>query len=159
MRGSNKNFKRKIDPDPKFNNIDIAKFINYIMKGGKKTTARRVVYDAFDMVSDKTKGDSLEIFERAIQNIGPTLEVKGRRIGGANYQIPFVVSPERKLILAYRWLIKASQAKKGKPMSAKLADEIVAASNNEGDAVKKKEDTHRMAKANKAFAHFARSRR
>ena len=159
MRGSNKNFKRKIDPDPKFHSVEIAKLINYIMKGGKKTTAQKVVYSSFDIISDKTKGDPLEIFDRAIQNIAPSLEVKGRRIGGANYQIPFVVSPERRLILAYRWLIKASNSKKGKPMSVKLADEIIGASNNEGDAVKKKEDTHRMAEANKAFAHFGRPRR
>jgi len=96
------------------------------------------------------------MFERALQNIAPALEVKGRRIGGANYQIPYVVSTERKLILAYRWLIKAANSKKGKPMSVRLAEEIIAASNNEGEAVKKREDTHRMAEANKAFAHFAR---
>ncbi len=156
MRGSNKNFKRKITPDPKFNSLEIAKFTNYIMRGGKKTTARKVVYEAFDIVSEKTKSDPLGMFERALQNIAPALEVKGRRIGGANYQIPYVVSTERKLILAYRWLIKAANSKKGKPMSVRLAEEIIAASNNEGEAVKKREDTHRMAEANKAFAHFAR---
>ncbi|MBU1036903.1 30S ribosomal protein S7 [Patescibacteria group bacterium] len=155
MRGSKKATKRKIIPDPKFNNVRVAKFINYLMRRGKKTVAQKVVYKTFDIISNKTKGDPLEIFEQAIKNITPSLEVKGRRIGGANYQIPVVVGNNRKVILAYRWIINAAQVKKGKAMAEKLAEEILAASKNEGEAVKKKDDTHKMAEANKAFAHFA----
>ncbi len=147
--------KRKIAADPKFNSANIAKFINYIMQDGKKSVAQKVVYGAFDIISEKTKGDALQTFEEAIKHISPNLEVKGRRIGGANYQIPIVVTGERKLTLAYRWLIKAASSRKGKPMSEKLADEIMSAAKGEGDAVKKREDTHRMAEANRAFAHFA----
>ncbi len=155
MRGNKKTPKRKINPDPKFGSVKIAKFINYIMRNGKKAVAQSIVYQAFAIISNKIKSDPLEIFEKAIKNVAPSLEVKGRRIGGANYQIPVVVSSERKLILAYRWIIEAARAKKGKPMASKLADEILAAAKNEGDAIKKKEDTYRMAEANKAFAHFA----
>lgn len=155
MRGSKKTPKRRLRPDPKFGSVKIAKFINYIMERGKKGAAQSIVYDAFKIISDKTKGDPIEIFEKAVKNVAPTLEVRGRRIGGANYQIPIVVSSERKLILAYRWIIGAAQAKKGKPMAEKLAGEIMAAANNEGEAIKKRDDTHRMAEANKAFAHFA----
>ena len=147
--------KRKIAPDPKFNSVKIAKFINYIMRRGKKTTAQKVVYGAFEIISDRIKGDPIQIFEKAIKNISPNLEVKSRRIGGANYQIPKVVSSDRKLVLAYRWLINAAKSRKGKPMSEKLADEIMSAAKGEGEAVKKREDTHRMAEANRAFAHFA----
>jgi len=155
MRGRKKTPKNKIAADPKFGSLKIAKFINYIMKDGKKSVAQSVVYGAFEIISNKTKGDSVEVFEKAIKNVAPALEVKGRRIGGANYQIPIVVSGERKLILAYRWIIDAARAKKGKPMAQKLAEEIMAAANGEGDSIKKREDTHRMAEANRAFAHFA----
>ncbi|MBU1130743.1 30S ribosomal protein S7 [Patescibacteria group bacterium] len=155
MRGSKKTPKRKIAPDPKFGSVKIAKFINYIMRRGKKSTAQRVVYTTFRLISDKTKDDPLEIFEKAVKNISPTLEVKGRRIGGANYQIPIVVSGERRLILAYRWLIQSAKGKKGKTMAQRLAEEIMAAAKGEGNAIKKREDTHRMAEANRAFAHFA----
>ena len=147
--------KRKIAADPKFNSVSIAKFINYVMRDGKKSVAQSVVYGAFDRISNKIKSDPLSVFEEAIRNISPNLEVKGRRVGGANYQIPIVVPGDRKLILAYRWLITAAQKRKGLPMAAKLAEEIMSAAKGEGEAVKKREDTHKMAEANKAFAHFA----
>ena len=147
--------KRTIDGDARFGRVDIAKFINKIMERGKKSTAQKIVYDAFDIISNETKKDPIEIYDQAIRNVSPSLEIKGRRVGGANYQVPVVVMGDRKLILAHRWLIAASKAKKGKAMAAKLAEEIMAASKGEGDAIKKKEDVHKMAESNKAFAHFA----
>lgn len=147
--------KRKITPDPKFKRVDIAKLINKIMRGGKKTTAQKVVYDAMDYISKKTKRDPLEVFDTAIRNISPNLEVKGKRIGGANYQVPIVVTGDRKLTLAYRWLLEAARARKGSAMSARLGEEVIAASGGEGAAMKKREDVQRMAESNKAFAHFA----
>lgn len=155
MRGNKKTPKRKIAPDPKFGNVKIAKFINYIMRRGKKSTAQRVVYNALKIISDKTKSDPIEIFEKAIKTVAPALEVKSKRIGGANYQIPIVVSNERKLVLSFRWLIEVARSKRGKPMEKKLADEILLASKGEGEVIKKRDDTHRMAEANKAFAHFS----
>jgi len=146
--------KRKIAADPKFNSVNIAKFINYIMRDGKKAVAQKVVYGAFEKISEKIKSDPLQVFEEAIKNISPNLEVKGKRIGGANYQIPIVVTGDRKLVLAYRWLITAAKKRKGLPMAGKLAEEIMSAAKGEGEAVKKREDTHKMAEANKAFAHF-----
>jgi small subunit ribosomal protein S7 len=148
--------KREIQLDPKFKNLQIAKFINYLMKRGKKSIAQKIVYDSFGIISDKTKQDALEIFERAIRNVSPSLEVRGRRIGGANYQIPFPVRPERKFALACRWLLEAANKRKGKKMAEKLAQEIMDASQGIGDAFKKREDVHKMAEANRAFAHFAR---
>lgn len=153
MRGK-KAPKRKIAADKKFANITIAKLINYIMKDGKKSVAESIVYDAIDIVSEKTKQDGLLMFTQAMKNIQPSVEVRGRRVGGANYQVPVVVSQERKNMLTFRWLIDASRAKKGKRMAEKLADEIILANNNEGDAIKKKMNIHKMAEANKAFAHF-----
>ncbi len=147
--------KRVIKADPKFNRLDIAKFINKIMKGGKKTTAQKVVYGAFAYISNKTKQDPLEIYDGAIRNVSPTLEVKGKRIGGANYQVPIVVSGERRLILAHRWLIEAAQNRKGAAMATRLGEELMAAAKGEGNAMKKREDVQKMAEANKAFAHFA----
>lgn len=155
MRGK-KAPKRKILPDPKFGNVYIAKLINYIMKDGKKTIAQRIVYDALDLISEKTKQDPIEIFDLAIKNVMPSLEVKSKRVGGANYQIPMPVRGERRYMLTYRWIIAAARSKKGKPMSVKLAEELISASNNEGDAIKKKTDVQKMAEANRAFAHFAR---
>lgn len=149
-------YKKPVSPDPKFNNVLVGKFINHIMQDGKKSVATRIVYNAFDMISDKTKKDSLEVFDQAIKNVGPTLEVKGRRIGGANYQIPFEVTGARREALAMRWIIEASRSKKGKPMAVKLATELVEASEKQGAAYKKREDIQRMAESNKAFAHFAR---
>jgi small subunit ribosomal protein S7 len=132
------------------------KFINYIMKQGKKTTARKILKDAFEIVANKTKKPSQEIFELALENAKPSLEVRPKRIGGAVYQIPMEVKPFRQFQLASRWMLAGARAKKGVPMAKALADEILQASNNEGNAIKKKEDSHRMAQANKAFAHFAR---
>lgn len=148
--------KRTIDPDPKFGNILVSKLVNYIMKNGKKTTAQEIVYDCFDIVSSKTKQSPVEIFETALKNVMPSLEVKSRRVGGANYQIPMPVRGERRYVLAFRWILIATRSKKGRRMAEKLADEIVAASKGEGDAVKKRQDVQRMAEANRAFAHFAR---
>ncbi len=148
--------KRVITPDPKYSNVLVAKFINYVMKGGKKSTAQKVVYDAFDIVAEKTKQDPVEVFDTAMKNIGPSLEVRSRRIGGANYQIPIPVRGERRVALSYRWLLAAARSKKGRPMADRLADEFIAAANNEGDAIKKKTDVQKMAEANRAFAHFAR---
>lgn len=133
----------------------VAKFINYVMKKGKKSTARRIVYRTFDEIEKKYKQEPLAVFDLAITNIGPSLEVKSRRIGGATYQVPREVRGGRKLALAFRWVLDAARSKKGRPMHVKLAEELVAATKNEGAAVKKKIDTHRMAEANKAFAHFA----
>lgn len=154
MRGK-KNLKRRIEPDPKFRRADLAKLINYVMRGGKKTVAQSVVYNALDYISEKTKQDPMEIYDAAIRNVSPSLEVKGKRIGGANYQVPVVVTGDRKLILAYRWILEAAQSKKGAAMYKKLGDELMAAANGEGSAMKKREDVQKMAEANKAFAHFA----
>ncbi len=148
--------KRDIKPDPKFGNVTIAKFINYIMRRGKKTIAQTIVYDAFDIIAERTKADPRDVFDTAVKNLQPAVEVKSKRVGGANYQIPIPVRGERRLSLAFRWLIAAAESKKGRPMAVKLADELVSAANNEGEAIKKKMDVHRMAEANRAFAHFAR---
>jgi len=147
--------KRVVAPDPKFNSVTIAKLINYVMKRGKKTTSQAVVYGAFDLISEKTKQDPVAVFDRALKNVTPILEVRSRRVGGANYQVPIEVRGERKLALAFRWLLLAARNRKGSPMAEKLADELIAASKNEGTAIKKREDVHRMAEANRAFAHFA----
>lgn len=148
--------KNIISPDFKYNSTKVEKFINYIMKDGKKNTARKVVYGSFDLIKEKTKNDNpLEIFDKAIKNVGPTTEVRSRRIGGANYTVPRDVRSERRLTLAMRWIIIAARSKKGIPMYKKLADELIAASNNEGEAVTKRVNTQKMADANKAFAHFS----
>ncbi|MBI5913690.1 30S ribosomal protein S7 [Candidatus Azambacteria bacterium] len=148
-------YKREIEPDHLYNNPVVAKLINIVMIGGKKTTAERVVYGALENVKETSKKDPMELFDAAIRNISPLVELKSKRIGGANYQVPREVRGERRLALAFRWLITAAHAKKGKPMADKLAEEILLAAKNEGAAVKKKMDTHRMAEANKAFAHFS----
>ncbi len=144
-----------VGPDLKYSSTKVEKFINYIMKWGQKSTARRVVYQAFEEIKEKTKQEPLEVFETALRNVGPAMEVRSRRVGGANYQVPREVRPERKQSLAYRWIIDAARARKGAPMHKRLAEELIAASKNEGPAVKKREDTHKMAESNKAFAHFA----
>ena len=145
-----------VKPDIKYKSEKVEKFINYVMIDGKKETARKVIYGAFEIIKDLTKNPNpLEVFEGALKNAGPTMEVRSRRIGGANYQVPREVKPERRLALSMRWIRDAAQKTKGKPMAEKMANELVAAFNNEGSAVKKKEDTHRMADANKAFAHFS----
>ncbi|MDO8565070.1 MAG: 30S ribosomal protein S7 [bacterium] len=148
--------KPKIQPDYLYDSEKLTKFVNYVMEAGKKQTARKVVYAAMDFIKEKTKNPNpLEVLETALKNTGPTMEVRSRRVGGANYQIPREVRPERRIFLSMKWIIDAARAKKGKPMHEKLAEEIIAASNNEGDAVRKRENTHKMAEANKAFAHFA----
>ncbi|MBI1931317.1 MAG: 30S ribosomal protein S7 [Ignavibacteriales bacterium] len=146
--------KRYIKPDPKYNDLLVAKFINYIMWDGKKTVARKVVYGSFELLEEKTKKPALEVFKKAVSNVQPYVEVRSRRVGGATYQVPMEVRPERRVALAFRWLKNYSRDRKDKTMTAKLAAELLAASNGEGSAVKKKEDVHRMADANKAFAHF-----
>ena len=146
--------KRVILPDPKFNNPIVARFINYIMWDGEKSVARKVVYDAFDIVAKKTKKEPLDIFDEAIKNTSPLLEVKSKRIGGANYQVPRQVKGDRRLTLSLRWMILAARSRKGQRMAEKLAEELIQASQNTGASVRKKDDTHRMAQANRAFAHF-----
>lgn len=142
--------------DLKYGSVRVEKLINTIMWEGKKSIARKVVYDAFDIIKEKTKTENpVEVFETAVRNVGPAMEIRSRRVGGANYQVPREVRPERKQALAFRWIITAARGGKGKPMAQKLAAELMAAANNEGAAVKKREDTHKMAEANKAFAHFA----
>jgi len=147
--------KRKILKDPIYNDITVAKFVNYIMKDGKKSIAEKIFYDSLDMIENKLKtSDPLEIFKKALNNVGPILEVKSKRIGGATYQVPMEVSKDRRVALAMRWILIYSRGRKGKDMSSKLAAELMAASNKEGSSIKKREDTHKMAEANKAFAHF-----
>ncbi len=141
-------------PDLVYQSEAISRFINTVMWDGKKDTARKLVYDALDVIK-KQELDPLETFETAIRNVSPLMEVRSRRVGGANYQVPREVPQQRRVSLAYRWLINAARARKGKPMAEKLADEILLAVKNEGTAIKKKEDMHRMAESNKAFAHFA----
>ena len=147
--------KRKILPDPVFKDLLVAQFINYLMKNGKKSIAEKIFYGSLDIISDQLKTDNpIDVFKKAINNISPNLEVKSKRIGGATYQVPMEVSDSRKKALAMRWVLTFSRSKKGKTMSHRLASELISASNNEGSSIKKKEDTHRMAEANKAFAHF-----
>ena len=150
-----KNIKKYIVPDPVYNSMLVSKFINHIMKKGEKTVARKIVYGAFDIIKEKTKKEPVEVFELAIQNTSPFVEVKSKRVGGATYQVPREVKGGRKISLATRWIIQAAQRRKGKPMEYKLAEELMEAANNTGSAVRKRVDTHKMAEANRAFAHFA----
>lgn len=147
--------KKEITPDPKYGDIQLAKFINNVMQKGKKSLAQRIVYDALEIVKKKIKKDPLEVFNEAMDNASPLLEIKSRRVGGANYQVPYEVRGARKEALAMRWIIEAARKQKTKSMAEKLAREIIAASKNEGEAIKKKQTVHRMAEANKAFAHLA----
>ena len=144
-----------VGPDHIYNSTKVGKFVNYVMLRGQKETARKVVYDALEIVKEKTKTEPIEVFDTALKNTGPLTEVRSRRVGGANYQIPREVRPERRVFLSMKWIIDSARSAKGKPMASKLADEIILASRNEGKAVKKREDTLKMAEANKAFAHFA----
>lgn len=146
--------RREILPDPVHGSLLAAKFINNIMKNGKRGTAERIFYSALEQMEKKTGDDGIEIFEKAIENASPILEVKSKRIGGATYQVPVEVSKDRKKALAMRWLISAAKGHGGRPMSERLADEFLAASKGDGGAVRKKEEVHRMAEANRAFAHF-----
>ena len=148
--------KRSITPDPKYSNVTVAKFINTIMRKGKKSVAQKVVYSCFDIVAKKTGKGPVEVFEQAIRNVAPQVEVKGRRVGGANYQVPMEVRGSRRLALALRWIIESAKAQKGLPMGVRLAQELMDAAQNQGVAIKKKEEVYRMAKSNRAFAHFAR---
>lgn len=156
--------KRKLKPDSRYGSTVVAKFVNYLMSAGKKNVAEQVLYRAFDEIEAKIKlgkvdrayPNALTVFDQAIKNVVPQIEVKSRRIGGGNYQVPTPVRGDRKYFLALHWLITAARGKKGKPMHLKLADELLASLKNEGDAIKKKNDVHRMAEANRAFAHFAR---
>lgn len=146
--------KRYLKPDPKFNDILVSKFINYMMWDGKKTVTRKMVYDSFDIIEQKTKKPALDVFKKAVQNVQPLVEVRSRRVGGATYQVPMEVRSERRVALAFRWIRTYSRDRKDKSMASKLAAELMAAANGEGSSIKKKDDTHRMAEANKAFAHF-----
>ena len=150
--------RRIINPDPKFNDLQISKFMNYLLEDGKKGIAEKILYDAFDIVKEKSKNDPIDIFKKALNNASPHVEVKSKRIGGATYQVPIEVPSRRQLYLAAQWIIDSAKKRSGSSMSNRLAGEILSASNNEGSAIKKKEDTHRMAEANKAFAHFGRGR-
>lgn len=150
-----KAIKRIITPDPVYKDTKVAKFINQVMRRGKKTIAQKIVYSAFDIIKTKTKKEPLEVFESALHNAAPLMEVRSRRIGGATYQVPREVRGERQITLAMRWLIQASRVKKGKAMKERLAAELIDASKSTGEAVRKKENTHKIAEANRAFAHFA----
>jgi small subunit ribosomal protein S7 len=145
---------REIIPDPKYGDIMVARFINYLLKQGKKSVAEASFYDAIAQIEAKRKGNGLDVFRKAINNVSPIMEVKSRRIGGATYQVPIEVKPERRFALASRWLINYAKSRSGKSMAEKLASEMMAAADGEGGAIKKREDTHKMADANKAFAHF-----
>ena len=147
--------KIEIKPDFIYNSLTVERFINNIMKSGKKSTARKIMYDVLEEIKNKTKSEPIEVFEKAIQNTSPLLEVRSRRVGGANYQVPREVSPGRRVALAMRCILEGARSKKGKNMASRLSEELIAASKNEGSAIKKRENMHKMAEANKAFAHFA----
>lgn len=146
--------KRKLIPDPKFNDKVVAKFINDVMRSGKKNTAERIVYGAFDIIEGKLKDDPLKLFKKALNNVKPSVEVRSRRVGGATYQVPVEVRPDRRQTLASRWIIQYSKERSGKNMTERLAAELLDAADNKGGSIKKREDVHKMADANKAFAHF-----
>ena len=149
---------RHILPDPKFNSEMLAKFMNVVMKSGKKSTAERIIYGAIDRITEKTGkqgGDALGVLSQALENVKPVVEVRSKRVGGANYQVPVEVSRKRQRALAFRWILESAREKKGKPLHRSLAEELLAAFNREGGAMAKRDNTHKMAEANKAFAHFA----
>lgn len=146
--------RRPVIPDLKYDSVNVSMFINRIMKGGKKSTARRLLYDSFDLVQERSKQAPLEIFDQALQNAMPQIEVRPRRVGGSTYQVPIEVPPHRRIALSMRWLLAAARARSGRSMSEKLAAELMDAARSQGSAVKRKEDTHRMAEANRAFAHY-----
>jgi len=146
--------RRKVIPDPRYNSLTVAKFINNVMERGKKSLAARVVYDAFDTIEERTERPPQDVFEEALKNATPMVEVKPRRVGGATYQIPVEISSSRRTALAMRWLIESARKRSGRSMSIRLANELLDAARNEGTTIKRREDTHRMADANQAFAHF-----
>ena len=154
MSRRRKAVKRPFMPDPKFKDLIISKFTSCIMFDGKKSTAEKIVYGALDFIKEKTKSDPLALFHEALNNVRPQVEVRSRRVGGATYQVPVEISKSRRTALAMRWIIQYSKTRKGQTMADRLAAELIAASNNEGSSIKKKEDTHKMADANKAFAHY-----
>ncbi len=145
-----------IHPDPLYNSVVVSKFINHVMRKGAKDTARKIVYESFQKIKEKEKKEPLDVFQLAIDNVSPDMEVRSKRVGGATYQVPMKVNKKRSMSLSMRWIIGAAKSKKGKAMSEKLFEELVNASKNEGDAIKKKETMHKMAKANKAFAYLAK---
>ncbi|MEM1127140.1 MAG: 30S ribosomal protein S7 [Bacteroidota bacterium] len=146
--------RRPITPDPIYNDELVSRFVKYLMQDGKKSTAQRIVYAAFDILQERTEEEGIEIFRKAINNVAPLVEVRSRRVGGATYQVPIEVRPERRTALAFRWVIQYARARNDKSMAVRLANELQAAARGDGGAVKKKDDTHRMAESNKAFAHF-----
>lgn len=151
-----RNYKREHKPDLQYGNVAVGRFINYLMEDGKKRVAEKIMYAALEKLKKDSGQEPLPVFEKAVENVTPMVEVSSKRVGGANYQVPREVRQERKFMLAARWLIDAAAKKSGKPMADRLAEELLLASKNEGSAIKKKQDTHRMAEANRAFAHFAR---
>lgn len=155
MRGKSA-IKRELAPDSKYGSVLVSKLVNYVMKDGKKSIAEKVVYACLEKVAAETKQNPIDVFDEALKNITPTVEVKSKRVGGANYQVPMPVKGDRRYALAYRWLLIAARGKKGRPMAEKLAEELMLAAKNEGEAVKKRADVQRMAEANRAFAHLAR---
>lgn len=154
MPRRNRPARRQIEPDIKYNSVLVAQFINKLMKDGKKSTAQRIMYQAMDLIEARMKRSGLEVFDQALRNAMPILEVKPRRVGGATYQVPVEVGPERKVSLAVRWLIQSAHKRPGKSMAEKLAGELMDAANNTGATIKRREDTHKMAEANRAFAHY-----
>lgn len=146
--------KREILPDPKYHDLTLAKFINVVMRSGKKSVAEKIVYGALHQIGEKSKGDSLEVFNKALENIRPLVEVKSRRVGGATYQIPVEVRPARSMALAMRWVVDAAKSRSEKNMGMRLAGELLEAAENRGTSIRKREDTHKMAEANKAFSHY-----
>lgn len=146
--------KREVAPDAKFNDRVVGRFVNRVMQGGKKSTAERVVYDAFEIIAERIKDDPMRVFKRALENVKPVVETKSRRVGGANYQVPVEVRPSRREALGFRWILSFASARPGKSMSDRLADEIIDAYHNRGAAIKKRDDVHKMAESNKAFAHY-----
>ena len=146
--------RRQVVPDPIYNDELVSRFVNSVMKEGKKSVAQRIVYNAFSVIEERTKEPGIEVFRKAINNVAPLVEVRSRRVGGATYQVPIEVRPERRTALAFRWIIQYARARSDKSMASRLANELMSAAKGEGGAIKKKDDTHRMAEANKAFAHF-----
>ena len=146
--------KRIPSPDPMYNDVLVARFISYVMKDGKKSVAQRIVYDALDIIEERTGEEGIEVFKKAVNNVSPLVEVRSRRVGGATYQVPIEVRPDRRVALAFRWIIQYSRSRGDRAMANRLANELAAAAKGEGGAVKKKDDTHRMAESNKAFSHF-----
>lgn len=146
--------RRAVLPDPIYNDELVARFVNSVMKSGKKSVAQRIVYNALGAIEERTEEEGIEVFKKAVNNVAPLVEVRSRRVGGATYQVPVEVRPDRRLALAFRWIIQYARARNDKSMALRLANELISASRGEGGAVRKKDDTHRMAEANKAFAHF-----